>query len=449
VKHPDDNENGRPARSPASALGGLVVLALAGGLLLVILTHESSAPLWVTMPLASLLVVAGFLLWFPTRRDLSSRSELGAALLGGALVALAILYLQSEQEKASDRESFRLEVALQPDLKHSDLRGQDLSGLLLRSKDLSGAQLGRADARGADFTGSYLIGADMRHMQADGTRFEYAVLSCGRQAATSTTAVDGEAGAGATQPLLTTLRHADLPGAALAFAKLVGTDLRDADLSDADLRHTDLRDGRLQAATRRLDGAVLVGARLSKADLRGVNLSGADLRRADLRGARLGRATLRGARLEGALTAPWLDALDARTRATLRLCGGPGSDCQAIAPPPLRDETRRARPAEDGSSSSRRPADDGAGGGGSTRGTPPREAPGTGSGRDPGAAAADDPGAGGGGGGGAPDETPEPAAPDETPEPAAPDAQAAPPPPVVLPPSPPAPEDVDQAQPGG
>lgn len=441
MKQPDDNEESRQARSPASALGGLVVLALAGGLLLVILTHESSAPLWVTMPLASLLVVAGFLLWFPTRRDLSSRSELGAALLGGALVALAILYLQSEQEKASDRESFRLEVALQPDLKHSDLREQDLSGLLLRSKDLSGARLRGADARGADFTGSYLIGADMRHMQADGTRFEYAVLSSGRQAASSTTD-DVEAGAGATQPLLTTLRHADLPGAELAFAKLVGTDLRNADLSGADLRRTDLRDGRVQAATRRLEGAVLVEARLSKADLRGVNLSGADLRRADLRGVRLGRATLDGARLEGAwvnATAPWLDVLDARTRATLRLCGGPGSDCPAIPPPPLRDERRGARPTED-TPSSRRPAEDAAGGGGGTGATSPRAAPGAGFDGDAGGAAAGKPRTSGGGADGD--------APDETPAPPAPDAQAAPLPPLVLPPSPPASDGVDPAPPG-
>ena len=195
-------------------------------------------------------VVPGLWLWWPSRRETSSRGELGVALLTGTLIAFAVLAVQvlfelrlsgleSERlrvqaardailAREEDRRSLRLTIGLGGDLRRIDLRNRDLRDFHLAQKNLQGARLENA-------------------------RLDDAVL------------LDAD------------LSDAELGGAHLSGAMLDDARLKKATLSDADLRNASLR------------GAVLVGADLSRADLRGAKLDDANLK-----GAALGRARIRG-----------------------------------------------------------------------------------------------------------------------------------------------------------
>ena len=131
----------------------------------------------------------------------------------------------------------------QLDLRNSDLRGADLSGL-----NLNGAKL----------TGTYLQGADLTWAH---------------------------------------LQWADLRGARLQGADIWGARLQGAALDRALLQGTDLTQARLQAAV--LEKTQMHGARFWEARLQSANLRWAQLQRADLSGAQLQRADLSVAQLHG------------------------------------------------------------------------------------------------------------------------------------------------------
>jgi uncharacterized protein YjbI with pentapeptide repeats len=238
-------------------------------------------------------ILPGVRLWWPQHRDPVSRSDLGVALMTGALIAFAVLGVQlliqirsqrdaNAREDQADRAALLLQLGRSSNLSDLDLQGQDLSTAYLKQKDLSGANLSRSSMSRASLQGTKLVGATLSGVSLDKAQLQRADL---RYAA-----LDGAS-----------LVEANLSGANLDAATLTpGVDLTRADLSNASAR----ADLRLAV----LVGANLEGAQLDRANLQGANFTGADLQFADLRG-----ADLRGANL---LKAEDLDLARDLSRAT-------------------------------------------------------------------------------------------------------------------------------------
>jgi uncharacterized protein YjbI with pentapeptide repeats len=251
-------------------------------------------PVWAVALVATLVVVTttlpGVYLWWPTRSDPLRRSDLGLALMTGALIAFAVLLVQvlidfrtrqedQRRQDASEHQSLQLSVG-PPNLSGIDLSKADLSRFYLGGKklldaNLAGANLNHAILTGArlmraDLTGANLASADLSRARLNGARLDGANL---RDAV---------------------LYGADLDGASLSGAHLEGAVLTDAHLG------SDLAGAHLQSAI--LDNARLVEANLTGANLLGAWLADADFARAVLYGANLDgtAATLRFATLTGA-----------------------------------------------------------------------------------------------------------------------------------------------------
>jgi uncharacterized protein YjbI with pentapeptide repeats len=228
-------------------------------------------------------IIPGVRLYWPRRSDPVSRSDLGVALMGGALIAFAVLVLQlmiqyraedesRQRQELSDRESLLLVLGQSPNLSGLDLHEEDLSEAylnqkVLRGADLTGAEMTKVRLQGAVLFDADLKGADLTEARLDRADLRYADLS------------------GAT------LVGASLTGAKLEAASLVKADLSGADLSDAWV-HADLRGADLRGA--KLVGAQFARANLERADLRGADLDFADLRGANLKGAKLRRTETGG-----------------------------------------------------------------------------------------------------------------------------------------------------------
>lgn len=100
-------------------------------------------------------------------------SDLGTTLIGGAVVAVAVLYLERQFSHGAEKRDL-LQLGLQTSLVSIDLRDRDLSGFHLAGKDLRGANLTGANLKGAnlsgtDLTNATLNGADLRGAKVDKT----------------------------------------------------------------------------------------------------------------------------------------------------------------------------------------------------------------------------------------------------------------------------------------
>lgn len=228
-------------------------------------------------------VVPGIRLYWPSRSDPVRRSDLGLALMTGALIAFSVLLLQllfdirlaqSDQESSAreDQANFQLFVTRERELAGVDLSQKNMRAFFLQGKDLAGSDMSSSDLRDAVLRHSSLVGANMTDADLRDADLRYANLD--------------EAN----------LEGADLEGAKLAFASLEGTRLRGANLKRTDLGVATLR-ADLRGAI--LQGANLYNADLAPANLKGANLRGADLKYATLRGAILLGADFRAAILEG------------------------------------------------------------------------------------------------------------------------------------------------------
>jgi uncharacterized protein YjbI with pentapeptide repeats len=233
-------------------------------------------------------VIPGVRLYWPQRGDPVSRTDLGVALMTGALIAFAVLVLQlliqvrsqmdaNDRQNEAERQSLLLVLGRSQDLSGLDLHAKDLSGAYLNAKILSRADLEKANMENASLQDANLVAADLQEANLENAHLERADL-----------------------------RHADFTGARLSGAKLNNVNLdtavfygdkggkeRFADLSDADLSNASIR-ADLRFA--HLDGARLIGAVLAPANLSGADLTDADLTFADLRGANLKGANLAEAR---------------------------------------------------------------------------------------------------------------------------------------------------------
>lgn len=228
-------------------------------------------------------VVPGVRLWWPSRADPVRRSDLGLALMTGALIAFSVLLLQllfdirmaETDRRRSDREdqaNFQLFVTRQTNLAGVDLSGKRMDGFFLQGKNLAGANLSSTNLRGAILRHANLVGANLKGADLTGADLGHADLN-----------------------------EANLERATLANTKLGFADFSRARMSGAILRKADLGVATLRADLRRADlrFANLYNADLAPANLRNANLRGADLKYATLRGSALQGADLRAAQLEG------------------------------------------------------------------------------------------------------------------------------------------------------
>jgi uncharacterized protein YjbI with pentapeptide repeats len=121
------------------------------------------------------------LLWASEWRLDGSRSNLGAALLGGAVVAATVLFVEIVLNDQTRHDDLRFTIALQRDLTGADLRDRDLSqlhlyGKILSSADLSGEDLSYTVLKSADLRKAMLDGADLTGTDLTGARLQGALL---------------------------------------------------------------------------------------------------------------------------------------------------------------------------------------------------------------------------------------------------------------------------------
>ncbi len=167
-----------------------------------------------TLVLLVVLVAVGLLVMASARTE--SYRGLGAGLISGGVVTLAVFLLQISIDNAKDQAShaadiasFRLAVSLQNNLTGFDYTGHDMKGFYL-----SGKVMHNADLRGVDLQDAMLHSTD--------------------------------------------LAYADLEDANLQGAYAHGASFYNASLVKADLRRADLRNATFLDAN--LDGAKLTGA---------------------------------------------------------------------------------------------------------------------------------------------------------------------------------------------
>jgi uncharacterized protein YjbI with pentapeptide repeats len=186
----------------------------------------------------ALLVVAGVWLWLSRKGDsANANTDLGSALLGSAVVAFAVLFLQwrfeldgrarddaaaAERHRQDVRQQTQSLLVLHSDLTGFDLRGRDLSGFYLRARQLEHAQLDDAILNGANLSFANLRGASLARVSAEKSAYLEGAVLVG-------TDLEGARLAGAY------MRGADLTGAFFEGADLAGADLSEADLRDCDL----------------------------------------------------------------------------------------------------------------------------------------------------------------------------------------------------------------------
>ena len=174
---------------------------------------------WLVGAILAIIALGALFLWWPPGAPATSSNQLGAALLGATIVALAVLvaeYLlsthmgeidnhnslvaqerdlrrkeaeevQQQRGERIDKWALQLMASFQQDLKTIDLSGRDMSGLYLRACNLLRANLKGTNLDGANLNGAYLgwaslseailKGADLGEADLAGARLEGADLS--------------------------------------------------------------------------------------------------------------------------------------------------------------------------------------------------------------------------------------------------------------------------------
>lgn len=278
--------------------------------------HSTSLPALVVI---GAIFIGGTLMWAfgPTEGD--KYSDLGINLGVGAVLGVAVLYVEAlvgrgeaeRERRLAEEQRFIQTLLAASDLRDIRVPGRNLAGSILAARDLTGSDLSSTDLSRADFRRSILNRADMSDSRATGLNLHGATVDFLRGQRVEWTATD--------------------------LSRIAGTD---ADFTDADLRDVVLSDVRLPRVV--LDRTRCEGADLRRADLSdsrgtGTVLSGADLRAASLKGARLEAADLRGADLRGAdLRNATIDRADLRGT-DLRDCNAEGLSLKD----PLLDEHTR------------------------------------------------------------------------------------------------------------
>ena len=124
----------------------------------------------VVLPAAVFLV--GLWLWLPPGEDPNRYSDLGTTLIGGVIVAVAVIYLERQLSRRAERRDLQLQLGLTDELPVVALSCRDLSGFYLPGKDLRHANLSSANLRGANLSGALLDHANLRNADLRGTKLD-------------------------------------------------------------------------------------------------------------------------------------------------------------------------------------------------------------------------------------------------------------------------------------
>jgi uncharacterized protein YjbI with pentapeptide repeats len=129
---------------------------------------------WRIFLIPAIVLATGFYLWWPPGTPPDRCSDLGTALMGGAIVAFSVFYLERQLSRAYEKRNLQLELGTGKDFQGIDLSGRDLSKCYLPGKDFSGANfhganLSEANLSGANLTHASLNGADLRGAKLDET----------------------------------------------------------------------------------------------------------------------------------------------------------------------------------------------------------------------------------------------------------------------------------------
>jgi 4-amino-4-deoxy-L-arabinose transferase-like glycosyltransferase len=211
----------------ASLIAAMTIAAML--FVFAILNLQLPDPVIVLLVIASglALAVGGGIIWQAERHVVGSRSNLGSALLAGAVVTFTVfgfqLYLdrqrsvieqqrfaveqnrqayalnaerrsqqysiasqrqaqqytiaienrrlsrEQQSRREAESQTLRLVVGLQKDLTGIDLHGRDLSGFYLHGKNLTDANLSKTNLRGVDLRGATLSRTNLRGAIADST----------------------------------------------------------------------------------------------------------------------------------------------------------------------------------------------------------------------------------------------------------------------------------------
>jgi hypothetical protein len=116
-----------------------------------------------------IVLVGGFLLWLLPEAYPNRYSELGAALISGGIVALAILALEQSLAQRQQKRDLQLQLVLGNEFPGIDLRDADLSGAYLMAKTFTDARFQGADLRGANLAGANLTNARLDRADLRGT----------------------------------------------------------------------------------------------------------------------------------------------------------------------------------------------------------------------------------------------------------------------------------------
>ena len=181
-----------------------------------------SIELIIVLGLVFVAVCIGLGIYFvtPSWKAGGSRSDLGVALMTGAVVSVAVLGLQIanelRQNDVEKRRQLLAMIATSPRLDGIELSGEDLAGVHLGSKffaeaifvdaDLRRANLSKSHFENAVFDGADLRGANLRSADFQGAKLPRADLSGARVHSTC-------------------LREADLRGANVAAREFSETDI--------------------------------------------------------------------------------------------------------------------------------------------------------------------------------------------------------------------------------
>jgi Pentapeptide repeats (8 copies) len=170
------------------------------------------------------LLAGGLLVWWRDRHQDGSYGTLGAGILGGALVAMAVFGLQANTEvqraRTTERQNMQTLVMSRQDLIRYDLSEKDLSYFSFARKNLTSSDLSLSDLSYADFSdatlnGAFLNGANLTSSVLRRAKLQGAELGGIRTDRTSFT-------------------HADMRNAFICGADLSGaTDLDKANLRGA------------------------------------------------------------------------------------------------------------------------------------------------------------------------------------------------------------------------
>jgi hypothetical protein len=198
IANPPSNRGGPQEGASPSGLGlrtilisllGAIVVIAGGGLLFEQLPlRDLRAFANTTLYITGFLVFLGLMYWLPSHPIQASRSELGAAILGGAVFGFAVLVLQlgmeqrteiieAQREAAATRQNKQIAFQSVRDLRGANLRRSDLSGLFLQNKLLSSANLREANLSGTDLRGTDLRGADLRNANLSNANLREANLA--------------------------------------------------------------------------------------------------------------------------------------------------------------------------------------------------------------------------------------------------------------------------------